>query len=50
MPIRIGPAGLQPDFEPGDQRVAQLDNLTIDDVASHSGAHPNGRRTGDPAR
>ena len=35
-------------FEPGDQRVARFDNLTIDDVASHAGAHPNGRRTGEP--
>ena len=37
-------------LEPGDQRVARLDNLTIDDVASHAGAHPSGRRTGEPAR
>ena len=37
-------------LKPRDQRVARLDNLTIDDVASHSGAHPTGRRTGDPAR
>ena len=41
---------LAPRFEPGDQGVARLDNLTIDDVASHAGAHPSGRRTGDPAR
>ena len=37
-------------LEPGDERVARLNNFTIDDVASHKGAHPSGRRTGDPAR
>ena len=41
---------LAPRFEPRDQGVARLHNLTIDDVASHAGAHPSGRRTGDPAR
>src|SRR5271165_4066774 len=40
---------LAPCLEPGDERVARLDNLTIDDVASHAGAHPSGRRTGEPA-
>ena len=35
-------------LEPRDERVARLDNLTIDDVASHGGAHPSGRRTGEP--
>ena len=39
-----------PGLKPGDQRIAQLNNFTIDDVASHSGAHPHGRRTGEPAR
>ena len=37
-------------LEPGDERVARFDNFTIDDVASHKGAYPRGRRTGEPAR
>ena len=37
-------------LKPGDERVARFDNFTIDDVASHKGDHPNGRRTGEPAR
>jgi hypothetical protein len=37
-------------LKPGDERVARFDNFTIDDVASHKGAYPNGRRTGEPAR
>ncbi len=37
-------------LEPGDERVARFNNFTIDDVASHSGVHPTGRRTGNPAR
>ena len=37
-------------LKPGDERVARFDNLTIDDVPSHKGAYPSGRRTGEPAR
>jgi hypothetical protein len=37
-------------LEPGDERVARFNNFTIDDVASHKGAYPLGRRTGEPAR
>ena len=36
-------------LEPRDQRVAQFHNFTVDDIASHSGAHtpgPAARRTG----
>ena len=41
---------LAPGLNPGDERVARFDNFTIDDVASHKGVYPRGRRTGDPAR
>ena len=37
-------------LEPGDERVTQFDDFTIDDVPSHKGAYPRGRRTGEPAR
>ena len=37
-------------FEPADERVARFDYFTIDDIASHKGAYPLGRRTGEPAR
>ncbi len=35
-------------LEPRNERVAQFNNFTIDNVASHSGAHPSGRRTRRP--
>ena len=34
-------------LEPCRQRVTQFDNLPIDDVASHKGLYPCGRRAGD---
>ena len=30
-------------LEPGDERVAQFDDFTVDDVPSHKGAYPRGR-------
>jgi hypothetical protein len=44
------PRRLASRLEPGDERVARLDNFTIDDVASHKGAYPLGRRAGETAR
>ena len=40
------PRRLAPGFEPGDERVARFDNLTIDNVAGHKGAYPP---AGEPA-
>ncbi len=37
---------LTPCFEPCNERIARLDNFTIDDVASHKGVHP---AAGEPA-
>ena len=44
-PERAG--GLASRLEPGGERVARFDNFPIDDVASHKGGRPLGRRAGE---